>query len=163
MPSAWPSSPSPPASWSVVSGASLNARKIPSSSATVAAGRRNCDSHMSQITRSSLVGGKWPGMRVSLSLAGSERSNRRSRWPLERAMAAGARVSRRCGLLTHRHLAIDRDHALHLVGLEADQRRAADAGQDRHIVKLAHDALDAHPGGHIAALRIDHRQAAASL
>jgi hypothetical protein len=56
---------------------------------------------------------------------------------------------------------LDRDHALDLVGDEADGRRVAHAGQNRDVEQFPHHAFDAQPLDRVAAVDVDHEQAAA--
>src|SRR5947209_6760642 len=58
-----------------------------------------------------------------------------------------------CGLQESR--VADGEGALDLVGLEAQGRRADDAGQGGHVVELADHAAKTDPVGHVAAVQVD--------
>src|SRR4029079_3994970 len=88
----------------------------------------------------------------------------------DRRRRGGARLSElkspaaeRSGAFPLRSGGVDRDDVAALVGLEADRRRPAHAGEEGDVVQLADHALDALPGGHVAGREVEDGKAAARL
>src|SRR5690349_14574946 len=85
---------------------------MPTSSATVIAGRRNIDSHASQIARSSVVGGKWLMRYPSLFCADDNRKAGIRQCPACRKMsqprpAAGVQRARRGTIVTNDRIELE--------------------------------------------------------